>query len=89
MDNARIVLGGALKPKSFVGLFGAAPSVALATLSHTVLKKGKSYAAIKAQSMILGAIAFFVYACPVCWLLMRAQFHVLATGSVALLLWLL
>jgi len=34
-------LGDVLKPKSFAGLFGAAPSVALATLGLTVLADGK------------------------------------------------
>ena len=82
------MLGGGLKPKSFAGLLGAAPSVALATLSLTVLKKGKPYAAIEAQSMILGALAFFVYACLVCRLLMRKKFHVLGTTAVALIVWL-
>jgi len=37
------MLGGALKPKSFAGLLGAAPSVALATLSLTLLKKGNFF----------------------------------------------
>jgi len=31
------VLGDVLQPKSFAGLFGAAPSVALATLALTML----------------------------------------------------
>lgn len=82
------ILGGALKPKSFAGLFGAAPSVALATLSLTVLKKGKEYAGIEAQSMILGAMAFFIYACLVCCLLMRTKFQTLTTTSLALFAWL-
>ena len=43
------VLGDALKPKSFAGLFGAAPSVALATLGLTILTDGKSYAAPEAR----------------------------------------
>jgi uncharacterized membrane protein (GlpM family) len=82
------MLGGALKPKSFAGLFGAAPSVALATLSLTVLKRGKPYAGIEAQSMVLGTIAFFIYACLVCGLLMRTKFQPLATSSLALFAWL-
>jgi hypothetical protein len=53
------VLGDLLKPKSLAGLLGAAPSVALATLSLTVLKDGKAYAQTEARSMIVGAIAFF------------------------------
>ena len=36
------IIGDVLKPKSFAGLFGAAPSVALATLSLTVLRNGKA-----------------------------------------------
>ena len=82
------MLGGALKPKSFAGLLGAAPSVALATLSLTVLERGKIYAAIEAQSMILGALAFLIYASLVCRLLMRERFRVLASTSVALFIWL-
>jgi|SRR5882757_3395868 len=51
-----------LKPKGFAGLFGAAPSVALATLGLTILGKGKIYAALEARSMIAGAAAFLLYA---------------------------
>lgn len=58
-------LGDSLKPKSFAGLFGAAPSVALATLALAVFKDGKPYAALEARSMILGAAAFLVY-CMAC-----------------------
>lgn len=36
------VLGDLLKPKSFAGLLGAAPSVVLATRSLTVLRDGKA-----------------------------------------------
>lgn len=56
------VIGDVLRPKSFAGLFGAAPSVGLATLSLTILANGKSYAALEARSMIAGAVAFIVYA---------------------------
>jgi hypothetical protein len=56
------IIGDILKPKSFAGLFGAAPSVALATLAMTVVFDGSSYAAIEGRSMMAGAIAFFVYA---------------------------
>ena len=37
--------GDLLKPKSFAGLFAAAPSVALATLGLTMLTNGPLYAA--------------------------------------------
>ena len=45
-------LGDVLKPKSFAGLFGAAPSVALATLTLTIFADGRVYAATEARSMI-------------------------------------
>jgi len=56
------ILGDILKPKSFSGLFGAAPSVAIATLGLTILVDGKAYSALEARSMIAGALAFLVYA---------------------------
>jgi uncharacterized membrane protein (GlpM family) len=56
------VVGDVMRPKGFAGLFGAAPSVALATLTLTLLTEGKQYAALEARSMIAGAGAFLVYA---------------------------
>ena len=69
--SAFALIGDLLKPKSFAGLFGAAPSVALATLGLTVAKQGAAYAAIEARSMMAGSVAFFVYASLVSWVLMR------------------
>jgi len=37
--SAFAALGDTLRPKSFAGLFGAAPSIALATLLITLLQK--------------------------------------------------
>ena len=71
------VLGDLFKPKSFAGLFGAAPSVALATLGLTVASDGKLYAATEANSMMAGAVAFFVYTSCVSWMLMRGRFSAL------------
>lgn len=56
------LIGDVLKPKGFAGLFGAAPSVALATLSLTIATHGKFYTALEARSMVAGAAAFFLYA---------------------------
>lgn len=83
------VIGDALKPKSFAGLFGAAPSVALATLTLTVLQDGKAYAALEARSMIVGAISFLVY-CYVCMLALAKSKVGASTVSVSMLaLWLI
>ena len=65
------ILGDLFRPKSFAGLFGAAPSIALATLGLTIARNGKAYAATEARSMVLGAAAFFVYAALVSWVMMR------------------
>ena len=65
------VAGDVLRPKSFAGLFGAAPSVALATLMLAFWKHGGGYVATEGRSMIIGAIALAVYSFLVCQLLMR------------------
>lgn len=82
------ILGDMLKPKSFAGLFGAAPSIALATLALTVAKEGRSYAAIEGQSMILGAVAFLVYGWIVSRCLMPGRRSALRVSASALLVWL-
>lgn len=82
------VLGDLFRPKSFAGLFGAAPSIALATLGITIAKEGKLYAANESCSMILGAIAFFIYASAVSRALMRLRIQALSATAAALVLWL-
>jgi hypothetical protein len=76
--SAFAALGNLFKPKTFAGLFGAAPSVAIATLTLTVAKDGRSYAAAEARSMVAGAIALCFYSICVTFLLMRRRTPVLA-----------
>lgn len=45
-----------LKPKGFAGLFGAAPSVALATLGLVIATDGAVVAESEARSMMAGAV---------------------------------
>lgn len=54
--------GDIVRPKSFAGIFAAAPSVALATLALTISGDGRVFAAREGRSMIAGAIAFVAYA---------------------------
>jgi len=82
------VIGDGLKPKSFAGLFAAAPSVALATLTLTVFKDGKAYAALEAHSMILGAISFLVYCCLCMRVLTKTKAGAATVTVFALALWL-
>ena len=81
------MLGDIFKPKTFAGLFGAAPSVALATLALTVHKNGPLYASTEGRSMIAGAAGLLAYSFLVSWLLMRARLPVLATTASALSVW--
>lgn len=82
------VLGGLFKQRSFAGLFAAAPSVALATLSLTLAREGTRFASIESRSMIAGAAGFFVYACAVTLILARYHTKTLLTSSALLVLWL-
>lgn len=81
------VLAEIFRPKSFAGLFGAAPSIALATIGVTILHNGRLYAAVEARSMIFGAAGFFCYACACSWLLMRYKLPAMAVTMLLLPLW--
>jgi hypothetical protein len=81
------LVGDLLKPKSFAGLFGAAPSVALATLGITIATEGAPYAAVEARSMMAGAVAFVIYASVVSWILMRYPFKALWVTLGVMPLW--
>ena len=96
---ARFVIGGIVvsifaviaemtRPKSFAGLFGAAPSIALATLGITIAQHGRHYAAIETRSMVLGALGVVLYAAAVSRLLVRRNTPVLTTTAILLPLWL-
>jgi dolichyl-phosphate-mannose--protein O-mannosyl transferase len=81
------LIGSVLKPKSLAGLFGAAPSVALATLALTISKDGKTYAATEARSMVAGAAALLVYCALVILLLRRTRCRTLAATLFAVVVW--
>jgi hypothetical protein len=81
------LLSDVLKPKRFAGLFGAAPSIALATLALTAGTKGKLYAANAAHSMIAGAVALVVYAYCIFQLMLRSDRSALAATLSVIPLW--
>ena len=86
--SAFSALGSLFKPKSFAGLFGAAPSVALATLGLTVASSGPVYAAIEARSMTGGVVAFLLYTCCVIQVMMRLDWPAWVATTVLIPLWL-
>ncbi|MBP0110312.1 MULTISPECIES: DUF3147 family protein [Bradyrhizobium] len=82
------IFGDMLRPKSFAGLLGAAPSVALATLGIAVVQHGPQYAAAESWTMIYGAIALACYSLVVCHLLMRFRLGALPATILAFVVWL-
>jgi len=87
--SAFATVGGLFKPISFAGLFGAAPSVALATLALTISKDGKVYAATECRSMMAGATGLCLYSILVSQLLSRYQLSALAATLSTIPVWFL
>ena len=95
---ARFVLGGAIvsafamlgtvfKPKTFAGLFSAAPSVGIATLGMAFAQKGADYAGIEARAMVCGTLGMLGY-CATCIALAKAhRVPVWLAAGVAWLTW--
>jgi hypothetical protein len=85
--SAFATLGDIFKPKSFAGLFGAAPSIALATLSLTIAQKGQGYVVLEARSMMLGALGFMAYALLVTQLLLHTRWPTLFVTALSVVGW--
>ena len=85
--SAFAALGDALRPKTFAGLFGAAPSIALATILITLSKEGAGFVAVEGRSMILGALAMAAYSWTACVLLHKFELTSLPATTAALLVW--
>lgn len=86
--SAFATLGDVLRPKSFAGLFGAAPSIALATLLLTIAHKDTGYVALEGRSMVIGAIALAAYSWMVCILLKKILLPSWAATLLAFSVWL-
>ena len=86
MVSAFAAVGDVVRPKIFAGLFGAAPSIAIALLI-ALLKQGPSYIAIEGRSMILGGAALAAYCFVSCQLLKRCQFSGLISTLLSTVIW--
>jgi len=86
--SAFAALGDVFRPKSFAGLFAAAPSIAISTLLIALFKQGPEYVALEGRSMILGAIALAVYCGISCQLMKRFQLSGLSSTALAGFGWL-
>jgi urea transporter len=85
--SAFAVLGDVFRPKSFAGLFGAAPSVALATLAIAFWNRRPGYAALEGRSMVIGSVALCLYSIAVCQLMKRYEVPALTATLVSLVAW--
>lgn len=55
------LIGASMQPKSFAGLFSAAPSIALGALAITLLTDGSSDAREQALAMVFGAVGMVLF----------------------------
>jgi hypothetical protein len=79
--SAFSLLADVLRPKSFAGLFGAAPSVALVSLSLAIPTQGPGYVATEGRSMMIGAAALCAFGVALVHLLMKARLSALMRVS--------
>ena len=82
------VIGDMLRPRSFAGIFGAAPSVALASLGLTFLTKSIHDATVDGHAMVLGAIALCAYSWVVARLLLSYRWNTIVATASSWLGWL-
>jgi len=96
--GVRFVLGGLIvslfsvtgelwKPKTFSGMFGAAPSVAIASLALTFAKQGRPVVALLGRSMVIGSVALFVYGAACVFATTREKWPVWLAASLSWLAW--
>jgi hypothetical protein len=85
--SAFAFIGDLLRPKSFAGLFGAAPSVALATLALTFRKEGAAFADVEGRFMMAGVVALAIYSFIVCRFLASGRTSALKVTTASLPVW--
>lgn len=80
-------LADVLRPKSFAGLLGASPSIALVTLTLAFSQKGADYASLEGRSMVIGSLALAVYSWLVCQVLLKGRVSALLATTALLPIW--
>ncbi|HET7538216.1 MAG TPA: DUF3147 family protein [Polyangiaceae bacterium] len=77
------------KPKTFAGILGAAPAVALVSLTLVFLQRGSSVVREQAVGMICGGLGFLLYACGCVFTTAYTRIPVWAGAALCWALWLL
>ena len=81
-------LGEVFQPKTFAGIFSAAPSVAVVTLALAFRGHGPAYVATESRSMIVGAVGLAVYSTACLVSVMRRRLPVWAEAAACWIVWL-
>jgi hypothetical protein len=85
--SAFAALGDLFRPKTFAGVFGAAPSIALTTLGLIFISRGGDYASTEGRSMVVGAIGTMCYSALVGRVLLRGVRPTLLVTAAGLAAW--
>jgi hypothetical protein len=75
------------KPKTFAGLWGAAPSVAIGSLLFAFVKQGAATATIEAHAMSIGCAALIIYSCYTVFITQRESVPVWLGAASGWLVW--
>jgi len=79
--------GEVVRPKTFAGMFGAAPSVAMATLAIAFAKEGVSSVAWACRAMMIGSLGLIVYSAACVWMVRRKSLPVGLGAALGWLAW--
>jgi hypothetical protein len=82
------VVGELFKPKTFSGIFGAAPSVAMASLALAYGEHGAAYVRVDGRSMVIGAVALCCYSAACVTGTRREHWPVWLCAGLAWVVWL-
>lgn len=85
--SAFAVIGDVIRPRTFSGLFGAAPTIALATLGLAFATQPAQKIATEGRSMLLGAAGLLTYALVTRYLLRRFNLSALLSAALAYAGW--
>jgi hypothetical protein len=80
------LLGEFVKPKTFSGLFAAAPSVAIGSLALTLAHQGPRAAETNTQCMLAGTAGMVAYVVA-CLFTLRRQLGVVAATTIPWAVW--
>lgn len=80
------LIGELVKPKTFAGLFGSAPSVAIVSLTLAFEKHGRAHVAEETRTMLLGALGLLAY-CAICVVIARKEKAIWIGAVMAWALW--